>query len=997
MKGEHSALVRPGGRRLVRVPVSTYRVQFHVAFGFRRAADIVPYLNRLGVTDFYASPYLMATPGSTHGYDICDHNRLNPALGDEHDYDAFCEALARHHMGQMVDFVPNHMGIDPKTNRWWHDVLENGPSSPFADFFDIDWEPVKPELHGKVLLPVLGDQYGVVLERGELRIVVENGALQLAYFDHRFPLNPRHTPDVFRPGVDELSARMGPDSPPVREFLSVLTALTNLPVSTERDPERVAERQREKEVARERFTRVLAESSDIRTFVEDRVRVVNGTPGESSSFDVLHDVLEAQAYRLAYWRTAADEINYRRFFDVNELACLRMEDSRVFDAAHALILKLIREGRVSALRIDHVDGLFNPREYLARLDSAVSAALTEGAAGAADGERPNAVYTLVEKILSGHETLVEDWPVEGTTGYELLNEISGVFVNGRNALGLRRVHARLTRRSVTPADEQYEGKKVIMLTSMSAELNVLTHALNRLSECDRRSRDFTLASLRRALREIVACFPVYRTYLEPSRIRAADLQTIQLAIDAARRRNPLIDASIFDFLRRNLLPVDEGAEVPVGDRVRFAMQFQQYTGPVQAKGLEDTAFYRQGTLLSVNEVGGDLARLGRLPADFHAANVHRARLWPLALSTTGTHDAKRGEDARARINVLSDMPEGWGRVVARWMRINASLRTPLDGQPAPDRNDEYLFYQTLVGMWPLELLGSATERAPDELVDRMRGYMAKAIREAKRHSSWLNADSGYEAATSRFVKAVLTGPTARRFLEDLVAFVTDLAPAGIVNSLAQVALKLTSPGVPDFYQGTETWDFSLVDPDNRRPVHFDGLAQSLDGLEPLLAASRGLTRESGAFLDEDLRAGAGELLENWPDGRVKMFVTACGLRLRRAHQPLFQWGRYIPLSADEEGERHLLAFAREWNGTSLLTIVPRNSRSLVQAGEIWPLGPGAWKTMRVILKNCPPVSSYHNLLTGDIVKPMTQDGETFVLAGQAFTSYPIALLFGSVR
>jgi len=982
-------------RRLIREPVSAYRIQFHGQLGFGDAARLVPYLARLGVTDVYASPYLMAKPGSAHGYDICDHNRLNPELGDAADYEAFCHALSEHALGQILDFVPNHMGIDPRTNLWWRDVLENGPSSPFADFFDVDWDPVKPELRNKVLLPVLGDQYGSALERSELQLEFVDGALELTYFDHRFPINPRQTPRVFQPGLDELCAALGEDDAHVRELLSVMTALHNLPVYTEREPARIAERQREKEVARERFARLVHDAPEIRRFVGERVRMVNGIAGQPRSFDLLHELLEWQAYRLAYWRTAADEINYRRFFDINDLACLRMEDRRVFDAAHGLVLKLIGEGKVAGLRIDHLDGLFNPREYLVRLADAVADALA-GARGGEDASPPTAVYTVAEKILSHGETLSDMWPHEGTTGYELLNAINGLFIDARNGAALSRLYARVTHRKVNAIDELYESKKLIMLSSMSAELNVLAHALNRLSERDRRSRDFTLDNLRKALREIIACFPVYRTYVEPAGATPADTDALETAIASARRRNPVMEASIFDFVRDHLVPSSsEGDDQIDHPRRRFAMQFQQYTGPVQAKGVEDTAFYRHAVLLSLNEVGGDLTRLGETADEFHRMNVRRQRCCPLALSSTNTHDTKRGEDARARLNVLSEIPEAWASAVRGWMRANASLRTILHGHPAPDRADEYLFYQALVGAWPPELLTvPPPASAPPAFVDRLQAYMTKAIKEAKRHSSWLNEDRTYELATARFVQECLAGELASRFLATFVPFVTRIARAGVVNSLAQLALKLTVPGVPDCYQGSELWDFSLVDPDNRRPVDFDLRCGMLSTLEASLEMASALEQPGCQGPEvEGLVAVVSDLLEQWQDGRIKLFLTARGLRLRRDHPALFKSGDYEPLNTDEEGARHLVAFVRQLDEMTLIAIVPRMTMALRNGGAGWPVGLPVWGTMRIGLPPALGRRTYRHLLTGEKVEPLAHGGDDFLLAARVFATCPVAWLY----
>jgi (1->4)-alpha-D-glucan 1-alpha-D-glucosylmutase len=896
-----------------RVPVSTYRLQFHAGFTFRDAAALVHYLARLGVTDVYSSPTLRASPGSRHGYDICDHNELNPEIGSEADYRAFTDALAASGMGQLLDFVPNHMGTDPAANRWWKDVLENGPCSPHARFFDIDWRPVKEELRDKVLLPVLGAQYGEVLEKGELKLEFRDGALLLRYFDWTFPVNPRESPLVYRQNLDALRAALPPDDPDLREFLSVLTQLENLPRYVERDPARIEVRQREKEVARARLNRLADPSPAVREHLERNVALANGEAGKPQSFDLLHELLEHQVYRLSYWRTAGHEINYRRFFDINALAGLRMEDEKVFAETHALVLRLIREGMVHGLRLDHVDGLYDPADYFDRLQGAVfnqwRAQYAEVALAQArkDADRPGGepaagghlgrstsppFYVLVEKILSPGETLPDGWAVHGTSGYEFAALVNGLFVDPSSAAALRTFYGRFTGRRAPFSIVGYVGKRLIMTTSMPSELNVLARALNRLSEKDRRTRDFTLESLRDALREVVACFPVYRTYLAADGPSASDRLMVEIAISRARRRNPATEPSIFEFVRSAVLP-EPGADP---EFLRFAMRFQQYTGPVQAKGLEDTAFYRYGVLISLNEVGGNPDKFGHSPAEFHSANAERLAKRPYSLMATATHDTKRGEDARVRIDAISETASEWRYAVLAWRKMNEAHKTWLEGEPAPDMNDEYRFYQTLVGVWPA---GDEGRAASSALVERVRAATLKAVKEAKLNSSWINANQAYEEGVLKFVDACLAGAGAARFLPSFLGFLDRAAPIGMVNGLAQAALKIGSPGVPDFYQGTELWDHSLVDPDNRRPVDFAVRARMLAELEPIFTAPAGERRRALA-----------ELLENWTDGRAKLFLTACGLRRRREDPELFLEGAYVPLASEGKHAEKVVAFAR---------------------------------------------------------------------------------------
>ena len=955
-----------------RRPVSTYRLQLHGGLRFADARDLVPYLAQLGVTDCYSSPHFKANPGSHHGYDICDHGSLNPELGTEADYDAFCGVLQAHGLGHIIDIVPNHMAADPRSNRWWRDVLENGPSSPYADFFDIDWDPVKPELKGKVLLPALGDQYGRVLERGELQLRFEDGALHLWYFDLDLPINPRQAPRVLGLHLDRLEREMAADSA-LREYLSVLTALQNLPVYTERDRDRVAERQREKEVARERLAYLVGASTPVRRHVDAVVREINGVAGDPASFDGLHELLEKQVYRLAYWRTASDEINYRRFFDINELVGLRMEKPEIFDAAHALLKRLIEEDKVTGVRVDHPDGLFDPALYFERLQELAA--------------RP--LYVVAEKILAPGEVLSPDWRVEGTTGYGFLNAVSGLFVDPRHVRTLRRAYTRLTGRTESFDEVAYRSRLTIMLTAMASELNVLAHALNRLSEGDRRSRDFTLDSCRKVLSEVVACFPVYRTYLTARGAGDFDRDVIGTAIAEARRRNPLMEGSIFDFLHEVLLPApgseDSVAGPQAADRLHFAMKMQQFTSPVQAKGVEDTAFYRHHALISANDVGGHPNRLAVAPEDFHAANRHRLAVWPLELLATATHDTKRGEDARTRISVLSEIPDQWRKAVAEWMRVNNRNRTKIHGVWAPDRNDEYLFYQALLGAWPAEAASApAPERAPGELGERLASYMQKAVREAKVHTSWIQEDQEYDRAVGQFVNRTLTGPTAPRFLAAFAPFQRRVAQAGMVNSLAQLVLKLASPGIPDFYQGTELWDPSLVDPDNRRPVDFAARQALLDGLRPIVDQL-----EAGRAAARDVT----DLLERWSDGAIKLLVTTCGLRFRREHAGLLLSGDYQVLEAEGPAADHLVAFARYDESGTLIALVPRLVSSLVSERRPLPLGPETWASMRILLPEGMGAAGYRHLLTGETVDMIG----SHLLAAAVFHTSPVALLWAPAQ
>jgi len=978
---------RSGSRSPRYWPISTYRLQVHSGFPLHDAAAVVPYLAGLGIGACYTAPYFTAAPGSTHGYDVCNHNEINPELGGAASHAVFVGALKAHALGHIVDFVPNHMGIGGTGNGWWRDVLENGPSSPTAKFFDIDWAPTKAELHAKLLLPILGDQYGRVLERGDLRLEFRDGVLVLRYFEHELPINPRQAPRVYRLAVEPLSAELGPDNPHLHEFLSIVASLENMPAYTEQDPVRIAERQREKEVARTRLARLVQESPVVGTHIDEAVRAANGTPGVPESYDALHALLESQAYRLSYWRTASHEINYRRFFDVNTLAGLRVEEPDVFEATHALLGRLLADGSVQGVRVDHPDGLFDPKRYFEMLQE-LARRSKEAAAQPDDG---TLLYVLAEKILSAGEELPTSWAVQGTTGYDFLNDLNGVFIDASQARRVRRAYTKLTGRGEPFDDVLYDAKQLIMTTAMSSELNVLAHMLDRIAESNRRSRDFTLESLRDVIREVVACFPVYRTYVTEDGWRPSDRSVVERAIVRARRRNPAMEASLFDFFREVVLPRDPSDVPPAPEgerrggyppadanevraRLRFAMKLQQYTGPVQAKGLEDTAFYRYNVLLSVNEVGGDPARIGRPVEEFHRKNIHRAQEWPFDMLTTSTHDTKVGEDVRARLNVISEIPDDWGREVARWMRTNRTHRRIVDGDPAPDRNDEYRLYQILLGAWPLENAAGAQpfRGAPAAFVERISAYMLKSAREAKVHTSWLTANQAYEDAITGFVERILTGPGAAKFLPLFLPFQKRIANLALVNSLSQVVLKIGSPGVPDFYQGTELWDLGLVDPDNRRPVDF-----ALR--EELLGAVNG---------DVD----PADLLRNWRDGRIKLFLTRRGLQLRRELPHVFVGGDYTPLTVDSSVPGDAVAFARTSGGDAVVVIAARLCSRLWVDEQPVPLGGESWKTTRVLLPAPLRNRTFRNFFTGAEIRPTLATESGWIFAGEAFEKLPVAML-----
>jgi (1->4)-alpha-D-glucan 1-alpha-D-glucosylmutase len=950
------------------IPICTYRLQLNSQFTFADACAVLPYLQRLGISHCYTSPYFAAQPGSTHGYDVGDYNAFNPDLGGEAGFERFVAALHAHAMGHVLDFVPNHMGIDPRSNPWWRDVLENGACSPSARFFDIDWAPLKDELADKLLLPILGDQYGTVLERGELRLSFDDGRLVLNYYDHQLPVNPRCATLVYRHALRQLHRDTPNDDPSLAEFRSILVLLENMPVYTASDPVSIAQRRRDKEIGRQRLSALVNSRPRIRAHIGDAIQTFNGEPGRPESFDRLHELLEAQPYRLAYWRTAFHEINYRRFFDINSLVGLRVEIPEAFEATHRLLFRLMKERKVDCIRVDHPDGLLDPGRYFGQLQELAARAWERDVA--AESGRP--AYVIAEKILSFGESLPESWAVHGTVGYEFLNDVNGLFVCTEGANRLRDAYIRLTGRDESFEDVVYESKRLIMATALASELNVLARELNRISETDRRSRDFTLNGLRDALSEFVACLSVYRTYVSETGWGERDRAAIDEAIIRARRRNPALEWSVFDFIHRVLLPrraaPEEGRAAPYDPetqrQLRFSMRVQQYTAPVQAKGVEDTAFYRYNVLLSLNEVGGDPTQFGRTTEMFHEANRTRHATRPFGMLTTATHDAKLGEDVRARLNVLSELDTQWRGEVTRWMNLTRGACCTVEGHVAPDPNDRYRFFQVLLGIWPAEANDAPAriEVAPAELVDRVRAYMIKSVREAKLHTSWLNKNEPYERATTGFVEHVLAGPAAGSFLSAFLPFQRRIARLGMVNSLAQTVLKMTAPGIPDVYQGTELWDLSLVDPDNRDRVDFGSRSAMLAELESILPPL------DGPSWPAPHREAVVGLLKGWPDGRIKMFVTACGLRTRQRHRELFLKGAYIPLHVDVASDAGVVAFARVLGQEAVFTLVPRLFATVIGSRRTLPVG-NCWRTSSLRLPNPLSLHSFLNVFTGETVRP----------------------------
>jgi (1->4)-alpha-D-glucan 1-alpha-D-glucosylmutase len=952
-------------------PLATYRLQLHHQFTFADATRLVPYLSALGISHVYCSPYLRARAGSEHGYDIVDHQALNPELGTSADYERFSAELARHGMGQLFDMVPNHMGIMGGDNAWWLDVLENGEASVYAGYFDIDWNPIDPDLRGKVLVPVLGDHYGRALEKHELELAFQapTGAFFVRYYEHRMPIDPREYAPILDRALnlagDALAGAAG------AELASLSASFRKLPSRDSADPDAIAERHRDKELHKGRLARLVGDHPGVASAIRLATAHFNtGAEGQTSVAD-LDALLEAQPYRLVYWRAAADEINYRRFFDINALAALRMEQPGAFEATHHLALELAATGKVDGLRIDHPDGLADPAAYFERVQSRY-AELT----GQDSRNIRLPLYMTVEKIEATHERLPTDWRVQGTTGYRFASLVQGLFID---AVAMPRIdrtwRAFVGEEAMDFADAAYRGKREIMRTALSAELAVLANRLLRIARADRRTRDLTLSSLRNALAEIAASFPVYRTYVAQT-VSVQDRRYIDWAVSVARKRSRTADASVFDFVRNVLLvePPEGAPHDAEGTYRSFAMRFQQFTAPVTAKGVEDTSFYLFNRLISLNDVGGDPDKFGTTVKAFHRANEERLLAWPDTMLAGSTHDNKRASDVRARINVISEMPAMWRLQVRRWSRVNRSRKRVVADKTAPSRNDEYLLYQTLVGSFPVDAMdtdGSAAYR------ERIVRYMIKAAREAKVNTSWIAVNDEYESALRDFVSAILDDSSTNPFVGDLKASNTAFAWFGALNSIARVALHFTVPGVPDIYQGDEIMDLSLVDPDNRRPVDYRLRSEMLRSLEAGLPAD-------AATRTQQVQS----MLARPHDGRLKLWVTWQALRLRKTQPELLARGDYVPISVSGDRAAHVVAFARRLGNQLIVVASGRLFAQLdLTVGEP-PTGARAWTDAALDVSFLPSGTRLKDVLTGEVYAP----SEGRLSVASVFAQLPVALI-----
>jgi (1->4)-alpha-D-glucan 1-alpha-D-glucosylmutase len=953
-----------------KTPSATYRIQFSLNFRFADARDLVPYLHDIGVSELYASPRFRARKGSSHGYDVTDPQRVNSELGTEREFEELVQRLKDYGMGLLLDIVPNHMAASAE-NPWWNDVLANGRSSPYANFFDIDWESPTAKAPGveasKVVLPVLGDLYGRALENQEIMLRLEEDGFWFRYWDSRFPLDPKTTQPILENCLAHVREVFPEDHHAVIELLDMIERVERLPSRDALDPEIVASRRTGGEVIRKHLWQLFRDEADFRHCLDATMREFNGSKGDPPSFDRLDALLETQSYRLAFWRSAAEEINYRRFFDINDLVGLRVELPEVFAARHATILHLVEDDRVAGLRIDHVDGLYDPRAYLERLAKACAARSADRGAS-----RP---YVIVEKILGANEQLPEDWPVDGTTGYDFLNAVNGVLIDAQGVELLDGIYAKFTGATTPFAEVSFRGNRVVMEQLFAGELRRLGHLLGRLAARDRYARDVPLSELLRALVSLTACLPVYRTYIAGSPVSARDRVYLERAFVAARARDKgdLFQQTAYDFLRRLLtLDLPCASEAERAECLSFVMQWQQFSGPVMAKGLEDTAFYVHNSLISLNEVGGDPLRV-EPPLDvvgFHLFNQQRLERSPATLNTTSTHDTKRSEDVRARIDVLSELATEWGERAFRWGRWNRSKKREVGGREVPVPLEEMFLYQSMIGAWPFD-------GAEDgELTERLVFCLHKAAREAKLFTSWTAPHPEHEEALAAFIARILDASEENRFLKDFSRFQKRVAFHGALNSLSQLLLKIASPGVPDFYQGSELWDFSLMDPDNRRPVDFPKSARML--------------AELAAAEHDDREALIEHMLLHWPDGRIKLYLTSRALEFRRRHNSLFIEGDYVPLHPTGKKTENVCAFARRMDNAWVLAAAPLLTTQLVEPNHM-PLGQEVWGTSGILLPDGAPLE-WRNVLTGETFKAGSTRRKRWLLLKTVFRHFPVALL-----
>jgi (1->4)-alpha-D-glucan 1-alpha-D-glucosylmutase len=947
-----------------RLPSATYRVQLNQDFRFADTCKILDYLHELGISDLYLSPILASRKGSGHGYDVTDPTRINPDLGSEEEFAALQSELQIRGMGLLLDTVPNHMAASAE-NPWWMDVLENGAQSAFAAFFDIEWHPHSRSLDGKILLPVLGRPFGEALDSAEIKLTFQDGRFFFQYFDSLFPFTPRSYHAILDYRFDRLKEILGEDAPAYQEYSGILASFRELAGADRRSAETPAERRLRFESSRDRLRSLITSSKEVATFVEENIAEINGKQGDPGSFGFLQRLLAEQNYKLAFWQNLNESINYRRFFTIADLVGVRVEDPLVLEATHGLILRLVSKNPLAGLRVDHIDGLRDPLAYLNKLQERLASDETRKETGS---------YVLVEKILSRHESLPDDWPVDGTTGYDYLNEANGIFVEPEGARRIEEIYSTFIGRQQNFADVVYQKKKLVMNTLLGVEMRTLGRQLAELAAQDRYARELDREQLIDALIEVTACLSVYRTYIRNMELPAHATKYIEEAVTAARSRASSISSACFDFVREVLLILNP-PHVLVDQRearLVFVVRWQQFTGPIVAKGLEDTALYVYHPLLSLNEVGGDPRPSDAASLDdFHSYLENRQGKWSGSLNASSTHDTKRSEDVRARLNALSEMSSAWNEHLNLWAKQNAPHKEQIKGEAVPDRNEEYFLYQTLLGVWPLDQEGCAT------LVKRVQDHMIKATREAMVHTRWTRPNQQHEDALLKFVARILSKEENLEFFQDFRQFQKKLAYFGMVNGLSQTLLKIASPGVPDFYQGSELWDLRLVDPDNRGPIDFGKRVAAL---------------HSVANLDTAYSVTLRELVEHWPDGCIKLYLIRKALHFRRDHTDLFRDGEFVPLQTTGVNARNVSAFLRRHGNSWALAAVPRWLSQVTAKGN----REFDWGDTKLKLPSDSP-ADWKSVLTQTQLTLRNEAGAPQLMAGDLLQEFPVAFFYAEGR
>ena len=939
------------------VPSSTYRIQLNQGFRFSDALRILDYLYELGITDLYLSPVLASRKGSNHGYDVIDPTRVDPDLGSEEEFTLLQTELQNRGMGLLLDIVPNHMAASAE-NPWWMDLLENGSQSAFAAYFDVDWNSSAPGLHGRILLPTLGRRFGEALESGELKLVYSDGRFFIQYFELLFPVSPRSYYSILNQGVETLKEALGEENAAYQEYSGILASTLEL-ARGDRRVENAAERRMRFESARDRLRSLANGSPEVARLMKENIAEINGREGDPASFGRMQRLLAEQNYKLAFWQNLNETINYRRFFTIADLVGVRVEDPIVFEATHGYILRMVARNPAAGLRIDHIDGLRDPLGYLNRLQERLATDETKS-------EAPS--YVIVEKILAPGEDLPEDWPVSGTTGYDYTNQANGVFVHPDGVRQIEEIYSQFIGRRQDFGDVLYQKKKLVMSTLLGVEMRTLGRYLSEIAALDRYARELDRGRLMEALVEVTACMNVYRTYTRNMDLRPQETQYIEEAVAQARTRAPHVSPGYFNFVREVLLLLNPPHVLPDQREMRlaFVTRWQQLTGPIVAKGFEDTALYVYHPLLSLNEVGGN-PRADAVPKreEFYKLLEARQQKWPGTLDATSTHDTKRSEDVRARLNVLSEMPDEWEQHLKRWSALNSKHKVNIAGQVTPDHNEEYFFYQTLLGVWPLD------QEASVALWQRVQEHLVKATREAMVHTRWTRPNQQHEDALQSFAARVLS-PENREFLEDFRQLQEKVAYYGMINGLSQTLLKIASPGVADFYQGSELWDLRLVDPDNRGQIDFGRRAAALNNIRTAEAAS----------VEGTLR----DLVAHWQDGRIKMHLIWKALSFRRSHADLFHEAEFVPLQTAGCHAANVIAFLRKNARGSVLAAIPRWLSQIRRNNQQFD-----WCDTRLILPAGSPME-WTNLLATPSVAAQNREGETWVSANDLFRDLPVAFL-----